>query len=100
MSKSIPTVRRAKWHRKSDKWQVQNEDGELCSLNTRSSKPPVPSHSVLGRWDAGEIPGFWASSANWKSGPKREAPADYTKTLRRIIDAPKDKRVPNKKRKA
>ena len=91
MSKSIPTVRRAKWHRKGDKWQVQNAGGELFSCGGFAPKP------IYG--------GFWRFSGRlpvfpWKFGPKSKAPKDHSKTMRRIIDAPKDKRVANKKRKA
>lgn len=80
VNKKIPTVRRAKWHRECDRWQVQNEDGRLCSCNG------FEPFCEAGNW--WNMPNLMYG-APWNGGPKLKPPKDYAKTLRRIVDKPR-----------
>lgn len=83
--KPIPSVRRAKWHRKSDRWQAQNANGLLVAHRDRPYQDEYATSN--GCWGADCI------REGWNFGPRRTAPKDHTKTLRRIIDNPKPKKA-------
>jgi hypothetical protein len=81
MSK-IKTVRRAKWHRGFDRWQVQDEEGGLWA--TAGSRPrPIEIEGGC-PWENSRP----TANNTWTSGPLRDPPEDFTTTLRRIINPP------------
>lgn len=74
MRKTIPTVKRARWHYPEATWQVQNDTGTVWC--TDGELPPSPE---LGRW-------IHRGARGWLGGPDGIPPRDYKTTLRRIID--------------
>lgn len=70
------TIRRAKWHSETDRWQATDYDGR------------VYAYQYCPYLEKGS-PKWWPSRGCGVLGPRRTRPADYTTTLRRISNARK-----------